>query len=156
MTTDLRCPQCDEPVPPDRGIRARGGIGTPYTIGWGPWRQHARCPNCGTSLQRNPDLPNDQWVAPALLNLGPAKVRASGHLEINITPAVEADTATPITPLKAIPQEVSIGLGEVHWLIASTSFGALVGELLADEPGAVIGAIVGFVWGRWKWKQVEG
>lgn len=53
--SDLTCPNCDADVP-DTGMSGATGIGDAAgNVSFQPPVQHARCPECGAKLERNPE-----------------------------------------------------------------------------------------------------
>ena len=81
-----------------------------------------------------------------LLHVGSATAYASGGTaEIVITPL----------PDSLVPK-VDISLTENLWDFGTTGFGITVGAVVGHAPGAIVGGIAMYAWGRWRWRQTQG
>ena len=58
---DLKCPECEHPIP-GTGISSALGLGTGGgEIAYQPNKEHTTCPECGVELERNVEPPVHQW-----------------------------------------------------------------------------------------------
>lgn len=84
----------------------------------------------------------DLDLRPVLLEVGPARARASGSADITLTKVGDAH----------LPK-VDVGLQREQWQLGAAGFGLALGGTFFHPPGAVIGGIVFWAWGRWRWKN---
>jgi len=55
---DFNCPACGADIP---ATGSASQLGTEAGSGEKPARQHARCPECGSKLERKVNPPGDEW-----------------------------------------------------------------------------------------------
>jgi hypothetical protein len=79
-----------------------------------------------------------------MVELGPIEVHASASLEFTVLRQEG----------RSVP-DVEIGVDKNAWEIGTTGFGLGLGSVIGHLPGALIGAVVFYVWGRWRWRETN-
>lgn len=100
-------------------------------------------------------------VEAVLLKLGPATVRASATMELHVTGAPQtalrdrAKAPEASSTGEAGRRGVDVGLTREGWLLATTSAMGGVSQIVAPGNTTVglIGLLVGYLWGLWRWSQ---
>jgi hypothetical protein len=74
-----------------------------------------------------------------LLELGPATAKSGASLRLTVgQPGGKIEATFP----------------ETQWLIATTSFGFMLGHL-RGASGSVLGGLAGYAWGKWSWSRAN-
>jgi uncharacterized protein (DUF2062 family) len=80
-----------------------------------------------------------------LVQAASASVHASaGASQVIITP--RPDSVVP---------SIDVSLSENAWDLATIGTGIAVGSVFGHLPGAVVGGVVLYAWGRVRWRQVQ-
>jgi hypothetical protein len=151
-------------------MRSASSVGSPDgsvpEIPAAAWRQHAKCPSCGTEVVRNPDAetpklaewrydgrqPLAQFGGTAIMRSTdvpsgtPRVVHGSAHLSASGTLSAGGE----VVPATVSAQQVWIRRTE--WEAALTGVGLGIGSL-GGKLGAVVGGGAAFIWSRYRWSD---
>jgi hypothetical protein len=80
-----------------------------------------------------------------LVQVASASVHASaGASDVVVTP--RPDSAVP---------SIDVSLSENAWDLTTIATGVAVGSVFGHVPGAVVGGVALYAWGRLRWRQVQ-
>ena len=104
----------------------------------------------GTALYRSQDL----------LKPAPSPGGGGEHFELHVkdkasvsdSAKVSGSGSTTAEGVATAKRRRAVPVGQTLWDVAISGFGFLLGSL-HDSAFAVLGAVVAFVWGRWRWNS---